>query len=150
MPDDLSVAPGAWVRIGITPRIDVGVHVLGLGVKIDGKYMFNDCFAAGLGGGYGKVFAVSVDGGGLPGIAGFEGSLYSGYPTKYVTPYAVLRFTGVPENNWDILPVFTTVGGVKGGPLDIFSLYVKVGGLFLLWEGYWSGLLGGSGISIGY
>jgi len=147
--DDLQVAPGAWMRIGLTPRIDAGLHILGLGVKIDGKYMFNDYLAVGLGGGYGKVFAYTIDGD-QASISGFEGSIYTGYPTKYLTPYGVVRFTGLPEDNWDILPVVSAVGGVRLGPLDIFSLYAEIGGLFLLKEGYSSGLIGGAGITIGY
>ena len=152
---DIQPYPGAWVRIGVLPRMDIGIHTMSYGAKIDVKYGFSEYVAIGIGGGYGT----SILAGGPGSIYTFESSIYGGYPTRLVTPYCVIRaaglgtqggVTGEGPSEDELFPLITSVAGIKVHPIRFVSLYAELGGTFLFDEDVEPQLTGGIGLSLGY
>jgi hypothetical protein len=117
--------PGFWVRTGVAPKFDMGVHTWGLGMKLDGKYGFNKCL--GLGAGVAGSFIGAF-------VYGLEGSLYTGIPAGVIYPYAVGRinlmgFSANFENETfeDIGSMFTGVGGLRLNLGTMLRLYLEGG-----------------------
>jgi hypothetical protein len=117
--------PGLWVRTGVAPKFDMGVHTWGLGIKLDGKYGFNKYI--GLGAGAAGSFLGAF-------VYGLEGSLYTGIPAGIIYPYAVGRmnimgFSANFENETfeDIGSLFTGVGGIKLSLGTMLRLYLEGG-----------------------
>ncbi len=103
--------PGFWIRTGIAPKADIGVHTWGLGIKMDGKYGLNEYFGLGAGGAVAFMGAI---------IYGAEGSLYLGVPSKILYPYGVIRLStigisGEFEDNsfFESVAGLSAVGGIK-------------------------------------
>jgi len=122
--------PGFWVRTGVTPKFDIGVHTWGLGLKLDVKYSFNEYTA--IGGG------VAVQSPGYT-IFKIEGSLYAGVPLETFYPYSVVRINLAGVGHSILIkgpPGFTFfpwVSGVAGSRLKLgerFFLYGDVGEVF--------------------
>lgn len=117
--------PGFWVRAGVVPNLDIGVHSWGLGLKVDTKYSFSDWFALGAGASLAS-FGVLIYGG--------EASLYAGIPGKVLYPYGVARLslTGASETitgdyNWAGISMFSSVLGLRLRLGEMFSLYGEGG-----------------------
>lgn len=153
---DLPVAiPGFWVRAGVAPNIDIGVHSWGLGFKVDGKYSFSDWF--GLGAGVSLAsFGVLLYGG--------EASVYAGIPGKVLYPYGAARVslfgaseTITGDNYWAGLSTFKTVLGLRLRIGDMFSLYgegglgvpLSIGSSAGSVSGFDPGFVYGIGVSVG-
>lgn len=124
--------PGFWVRTGVSPNMDVGVHTWGLGMKVDAKYAFNDYIALGAGGLLAFPFVF---------VYGLEGSVYAGIPIGEVLyPYGVARLSFVNatetisgDYNW---LGFSSASGVVG-------FRVRLGGVFSIYGE------GGVGVPLG-
>lgn len=130
--------PGFWIRAGVGPNVDIGVHSWGLGMKVDGKYMFNEYIAVGAGG----ILAFP-----LVLLYGLEGSVYAGVPIGEVLyPYGVARISYINaietitgDNNW---LGFSSASGVIG-------LRVRLGGMFSIYGEGGVGVPLGIGSSVG-
>ncbi len=117
--------PGLWMRSGLAPKFDIGVHTWGLGMKLDGKYGFNRSF--GLGAGFAGCFMGAF-------IYNFEGSLYTGIPAGVIYPYGVLRINmlGISvsadeEIFEDFGSAFTGVVGMRMSLGPLVKLYLEGG-----------------------
>lgn len=147
---DPYAAPGLWVRTGLNPNFDLGIHTWGYGVKLDGKYALSDYLAIGAGGGAAFMGAF---------VYNLEGSLYLGAPMGPLYPYGVARINhiGFAASVEDTLIELTgtgvsAVGGtkIKFGPS--FSIYLEGGVWIPLEEGTEeeSTPLFGIGFSVGH
>ncbi len=147
--------PGFWVRAGVAPNLDIGVHSWGLGLKVDGKYSFSDWFGLGAGVSFAS-FGVLLYGG--------EASLYAGIPGKVLYPYGAARLSifGATEtltgnNNWVGLSTFKTVLGLRLRLGEMFSLYgegglgvpLEIGSAVGSIDGFNPGFVYGLGVSVG-
>lgn len=132
--------PGLWARKGITRRMDLGVYVFGIGLKLDIKHNFCKYFAIGLGGGV--SWAVDL-------LYTAEGSLYGGVPIGALCPYIVVRQHIIGNLNSDSLffPL-ATVGGIRVSINRSIAMYFEGGVIFNDFEDNMVHPLGGIGISI--
>ncbi len=117
--------PGMWVRAGVAPGLDIGVHSWGLGFKVDGKYSFSDWIGVGAGVSLAS-FGVLVYGG--------EASLYAGIPGKVLYPYGAARLNitsaslSIADNlAWANVSTFRTVLGLRLRIGEMFSIYGEGG-----------------------
>jgi hypothetical protein len=149
--DNFIGLPGLWVRAGVAPNTDVGVHTWLLGMKMDVKHGFNEYIA--LGGGGAVAF--------LGGIAyNLEGSLYLGIPIGSIYPYGVVRYNlfgfsaEAEEEDVDITEIGTglsTVGGLQIKLGSMLSTYIEGGVMIPLGEEEGDAQpMFGLGISIGH
>lgn len=132
--------PGFWARKGITERMDLGVYVFGVGLKLDIKHNFSKYFAIGFGGGASFAFDL---------IYTAEGSLYGGVPIGALCPYIVVRqhIIGNLNSNNHFFPL-ATVGGMRVSINRSIAMYFEGGVRFNDFEDNTVHPLGGIGISI--
>jgi hypothetical protein len=147
---------GAWVRTGLTPRMDIGISTMLLGAKADLKYRLCDWCAIGTGLGGGCWFSKYLH---TPkGIFVGEGSLYLAYPGKIVEPYSVLRFTAdlgmitsvgfdtLPRPQFTFIPTGSGVLGLRIRLLKQLSVFAEAGAMVIPRD---YSRIGGLGLSIG-
>lgn len=117
--------PGAWIRTGIAPKMDLGFHLWFLGLKADIKYGLNRYlgFGAGLGFGYLTFFG----GDQYPAVA--EASLYTGIPLEPLYPYVIGRVTCLPEPYYypNVNIDMSAVAGVRLRTSPSLAFYAESG-----------------------
>lgn len=119
---EIVLIPGTWARKGIAKQIDLGIHVIGVGLKSDIKYSFNKCFTIGLGGGAEVAWDL---------IYTAEGSLYGGLPIRTFYPYVVVRqhIIGNAMTGKQFFPL-ATVGGMCINVSKSIAIYFEGGARF--------------------
>jgi len=127
--------PSIWLRTGLSPHVDFGVNVWGLGLKFDVKYSFNDYFALGAGGAMSVLDAF---------LYGAEGSAYFGIPVgKIFYPYAVTRLNLMCALGGDAEASDEVLGKYANALSGVGGLRIQFGkALFIYTETGWRYPLG--------
>ncbi len=116
--------PGFWIRTGITPKIDIGVHTWFMGVKVDGKYCLNRYLGLGCDLAAGGYFDYTS-------VVAADISLYTALPLGSLTPYVVARAGELSqlEPNHDDYFVFTVsaAAGFQWRMSKGITLYLETG-----------------------
>lgn len=143
--------PGFWVRTGVAPNTDVGIHSWGLGMKMDVKHGLNEYLALGGGGAVAFIYGIAYN---------LEGSLYLGIPIGSIYPYGVVRYNlfgftlEAEEEDVSITRIGTglsTVGGLQIKLGSMLSTYIEGGVMIPLGEEEGDAQpMFGLGISIGH
>jgi len=109
--------PAMWLRRGVLSHVDVGLHCLCTGLKLDGKCSVNDYFA--FGGGAGVTMQIYM----YPAFW-WEISAYFGMPVGRFYPYGVVRYNywGLDEEKW-----VTGLLGLRVTLKKNFNCYVEGG-----------------------
>jgi hypothetical protein len=143
--------PGFWVRAGVSPNTDIGIHSWGLGMKMDVKHGLNEYLALGGGGAVAFIYGIAYN---------LEGSLYLGIPIGSIYPYGVVRYNllgftaEAEEEDVSITEIGTglsTIGGLQIKLGSMLSTYIEGGAMFPLGDdGGDPQPMFGLGISIGH
>lgn len=119
--------PGVWVRTGLGPNVDLGIHGNGIGLKGDVKFQILRYLAVGGGFLFGNYVTSFMGGSDM--TVGLEGSVYAGYPGKVLYPYCVGRFTYLCKSYRQAY-LITSVGGLRLRLWEKFSIYAEAGAMF--------------------